>query len=242
MSVAPSGLRFLFYSDPGAARFALTPGYLLAAPSALHSRQIVLNLLSCSRRLLRLFKHRHVDLHEVAFARRGDRRQRHAGADLVGVDEDSRIFVELAGRHEELNGATLVRKCSREYEGLIDDCSQDVVGTIAGCVIADEYTNLPVVLFAGEVVTAGRNNVTDVDTDQSVGELGTNSERNGLDRSHEDYPSLLGDFREMGDFGFQSPLLLSNAGVNAVRKERVLRTLHPASYVPSRKGVLNECK
>ena len=31
----PSGARSLFLLDPGAARFALAPGYLLAAPSAL---------------------------------------------------------------------------------------------------------------------------------------------------------------------------------------------------------------
>jgi hypothetical protein len=31
-SVAPPGLHNSFYADPGAARFALAPGYLLAAP------------------------------------------------------------------------------------------------------------------------------------------------------------------------------------------------------------------
>ena len=34
----PSGARSLFLLDPGAARWALAPGYLLAAPSALDAR------------------------------------------------------------------------------------------------------------------------------------------------------------------------------------------------------------
>ncbi|HEU4794931.1 MAG TPA: hypothetical protein VFT02_04825, partial [Pyrinomonadaceae bacterium] len=34
ISIGPSGLSLFIYGDPGAARYALAPGYLLAAPSA----------------------------------------------------------------------------------------------------------------------------------------------------------------------------------------------------------------
>jgi hypothetical protein len=104
------------------------------------------------------------EANEVAFPAGWNWRHRHLRTDFVRLDKRTLvIFIQDAPGQEELNGAGEVRAVPGEDCGRIENRAENVVGAIARRIVANELTDLSIVLLRSKIMIACGNHIADVD-------------------------------------------------------------------------------